>query len=181
MLFQTALSEDAVGAFRRAAPKAPILHVSEQQNHPGVFWISNADPCALIERAKGLLSSEFAAKSPPSIGALVVDAERGSVSIAGQRVNLSRAQFRLLLLLLRGRGRVFEREVLCSHVLGTHGSPRRIDWHVARLRASLGPMAWCIETWPTGYSMARLSDELGGPRVSPATTSALSTPRSTRA
>lgn len=159
MLFQTGLSGAVVRAFHRVAPAVPVLHVApEPEVHDGVSWASSGDPDALIQRLAQLLPAEATTLKPLSLGPLLIDPERGSVWIGRERIRLARAQFHLLHVLLRDRGRTFDRETLCADILGTHGSPRRIDWHVARLRAALGPMAACIETWPTGYSIADPGD-----------------------
>jgi hypothetical protein len=154
LLFQSTLSAPAVGTLRRAFPCAPILQVSAQpEAFDGVLWASSSNPQALISQATELLRQRPISDGALALDTLVVDPESGSVWRGAKRLHVPRAQFRLLLLLSRDPGRVFDRAMLCNEILGTNGSPRRIDWHVARLRAVLGPSSACIKTWPTGYSI----------------------------
>ena len=73
-------------------------------------------------------------------GDLVLDRDRHEVRIAGRRVALTPAEFRLLVALLEARGRVLTRGQLMDAV---HGEDeivldRTIDVHVRRLRDKLG-------------------------------------------
>jgi DNA-binding response OmpR family regulator len=155
LLFENQLSSDAIRAIRRTAPAAHLLQVSMRcDERAGVDWVTSSDPSLFVETATRLVQRQPASATRLSLGPLVVDPEHGAVRLGDVPIRLPRAQFRLLFLLAREPGKVFDRRTLCATVLGTHGSLRRIDWHVARLRAALGPLGRCIRTWHTGYSIA---------------------------
>ncbi|WP_456413372.1 response regulator transcription factor [Oceanithermus profundus] len=73
-------------------------------------------------------------------GELVVDTERGRVTLGGREVGLTRREFDLLAFLARDPGRVYDRETLLEQVWGPDflGTLRTVDQHVAQLREKLG-------------------------------------------
>jgi DNA-binding response OmpR family regulator len=85
---------------------------------------------------------------------LRVDLPRREVMVDGERVALTVIEFKLLVHLLRERGRVQTRERLLREVWGYDyaGYDRTIDTHVARLRKKLRARGEWIETaWGVGY------------------------------
>ncbi len=81
-------------------------------------------------------------------GRIVLDGERHAVTVAGQEVELTATEFKLLRLLMERRGRVQTREHLLINVWNyeTEIETRTVDTHVRRLREKLGPEADWIET-----------------------------------
>jgi DNA-binding response OmpR family regulator len=73
-------------------------------------------------------------------GSLVVDTDRHEVTLAGEHVELTASEFRLLVALARHPGRVYSRLQLVEQIQG-HDLPayeRTIDAHVKNLRRKLG-------------------------------------------
>ena len=102
-------------------------------------------PAELVARVRRIL--ERTAPSPPEGGRpplehgdLVVDRERHEVWLAGSRVELTSAEFRLLTALLEAEGRVLTREQLLDSLHGMEDGvlDRTIDVHIGRLRGKLG-------------------------------------------
>lgn len=81
-------------------------------------------------------------------GALVVDLDRFSASVAGEHLSLTRREFELLVYFLRHPGRVLTRRQLVNDVwkLPSSQENRTVDVHVTRLRTKLGEAGTCIQT-----------------------------------
>jgi DNA-binding response OmpR family regulator len=113
---------------------------------------------ALLRRQQRLqetLASDRApGKVPIRAGRLRLDPEARSALLDGEPLELSRAEFDLLHLLLRNRGRAFSRTYLREAVRGEPAveGDRSVDNAVLRLRKKLGPLGEAIETvWGVGY------------------------------
>jgi len=65
-----------------------------------------------------------------------VDLDQHSVTVDGEEIELTRSEFRLLLMLIESPGRVFTREQIMEHLWQTPyvGDARACDAHVANLR-----------------------------------------------
>jgi DNA-binding response OmpR family regulator len=65
-----------------------------------------------------------------------VDLDQHSVTVDGEDIELTRSEFRLLLMLIESPGRVFTREQIMEHLWQTPyvGDARACDAHVANLR-----------------------------------------------
>lgn len=76
-------------------------------------------------------------------GRFRMDLARHEVEVKGVGVELTLTEFRLLALLLAGRGRVVTREDILREVWGSEdaGRPRALDVHIRRLRSKLGDVA----------------------------------------
>jgi two-component system phosphate regulon response regulator PhoB len=100
----------------------------------------------------GAILRRTAAEAPASEvlshGALHLDAERHRCTVAGQSVELTAKEFRLLATLMRRPGRVMTRERLLDEVWGSDitVTSRTIDTHLKRLREKLGAAGDLIET-----------------------------------
>ncbi len=81
-------------------------------------------------------------------GELAIDSQRHQVKVAGNPLDLTVTEFRLLRHLVRHAGRVQTREVLLDKVWGYayQGYARTVDTHIRRLRRKLGPLSDRIET-----------------------------------
>ena len=77
---------------------------------------------------------------PITVGALVVDPSRRTVTIDGQGVELTTAEFDLLKLLAENVGRTLSRNDIYQHIHGTRydGLDRSIDLRISRLRKKIG-------------------------------------------
>ncbi|MFI5175886.1 MAG: winged helix-turn-helix domain-containing protein [Terriglobia bacterium] len=72
-------------------------------------------------------------------GTIALDREQCAVRVAGQRVELSATEFKLLEYLLSHPNRVFSRDQLLDAVWGTQAfvTPRTVDVHIRRLREKI--------------------------------------------
>ena len=82
------------------------------------------------------------------IGSVVVDVEKHQLTVAGQEIELTATEFKLLRLLVERKGRVQSRENLLVNVWNYEADveTRTVDTHIRRLREKLGPEANLIET-----------------------------------
>ncbi len=82
------------------------------------------------------------------IGAITIDTDRHTVTVAGEEIELSAIEFKLLLVLGERAGRVQSRDRLLKDVWGYSygGDTRTVDTHLTRLRAKLGPAGEQIRT-----------------------------------
>jgi len=83
-----------------------------------------------------------------SIGDIVIDKQRHSVTSAGVETELTSTEYKLLLYLAEKRGRVHSRENLLQNVWSYNnaGDTRTVDTHVTRLRGKLGAPGDIIKT-----------------------------------
>jgi two-component system phosphate regulon response regulator PhoB len=91
-----------------------------------------------------------------SCGPIDVDLDACLVRVEGREAALALLEFRLLVYLLEGQGRVRTREQLLRHVWSypVDSATRTIETHVKRLRAKLGAAGELIETVRSiGYRM----------------------------
>jgi DNA-binding response OmpR family regulator len=89
------------------------------------------------------------------LGTLTVDEGQGIVTLAGNRLQLTRREFELLVFLASHPGRVFSRGELLDRVWGEDflGTERTVDQHVAQLRALIGS-EWIETIRGRGYRLA---------------------------
>lgn len=92
---------------------------------------------AQARRARGRVGP---ARRRVEVGAIVVDAERMSATLAGEPLDLTTFEFALLHVLAERAGHVLTREQLLERLHGTadEAFDRSIDVHVSRLRQKLG-------------------------------------------
>jgi len=100
-------------------------------------------PRALLARLRTHLRRAIPAEQTSGtiiVGSLLVDAGRRSVEIDGEAVDLTTAEFDLLILLAKHVGQPFSRNDIYQHIYGTKydGLDRSIDLRVSRLRKKLG-------------------------------------------
>ncbi len=100
---------------------------------------------AILRRAQG---SEEAESEQIVAGSLAIDLGGHRVQIAGDHVELTATEFKLLTTLAQRRGRVQSREELLNVVWGYEhsGYGRTVDTHIRRLREKLGIAAEFVET-----------------------------------
>ena len=107
------------------------------------------------------LSSPIGQPSEPSTrllacGPIEVDLDACLIRVSGREVSLALLEFRLLVYLMEGQGKVRTREQLLKHVWSypVDSATRTIETHVKRLRAKLGDAGDLIETVRSiGYRM----------------------------
>lgn len=107
-----------------------------------------AKPCSprvLVARLRALLrrrGHDEESAGVIRIGDLSIDAGNRRVTLDGNGVELTGAEFNLLHLLARHAGSVVSREVLASEGLGRplQAFDRRIETHMAQIRRKLGPL-----------------------------------------
>lgn len=97
---------------------------------------------ALVSRLKALLRRAGPARSSPTldVGPLSIDPGRREVRLNGAPIELTDAEFDLLVVLARGAGEVLDRDRIYRALRGVpyDGLDRSIDLRVSRLRRKLG-------------------------------------------
>jgi DNA-binding response OmpR family regulator len=78
-------------------------------------------------------------ESPVAIGELRIEPSKRSVTLRGERIDLTFVEFEILLGLAANPGRVFTREALLTRIWGdsAYRDPRTIDVHIRHLREKL--------------------------------------------
>ena len=108
-------------------------------------------PQELVLRVGAILRRVGASAAPSdvlTVGSIDIDRGAHKVSVAGEEVELTPTEFKLLLTLAERRGRVQAR----AHLLETvwEAAPdiqtRTVDMHIQRLRTKLGPAGDLVET-----------------------------------
>ncbi|MGN0894913.1 MAG: winged helix-turn-helix domain-containing protein [Succinivibrio sp.] len=79
---------------------------------------------------------------------IVINQTKHSVTVSGNKVDLSLKEFELLLLLIKHPGRVYSRDELLNLIWGIDydGENRTVDVHIRALRAKLGERECIIQT-----------------------------------
>ncbi len=109
-----------------------------------------AKPCSprvLVARLRNLLRRKADAPASPAgaerqVGDLAYDTTQRRVRVADQDIELTGAEFNLLVLLLEHAGELVSKEVLAKQGLGRalQAYDRRIETHMAQIRKKLGPL-----------------------------------------
>lgn len=110
---------------------------------------------AVVRRHSGTTTSRI------EIGNVTIDIAAQSIVAAGQRVELTRREFRLLELLILNLGQVVARERLMDQLFGYENAvnPNALELYVSRIRRRLKSSSLRIETvWGTGY-VAKIDHE----------------------
>lgn len=141
----------------------PLIMVSAKGEEPDVvaglemgaddFVAKPFSPRELVARVRSVLrrgpSRETGARPPVlRVAAIEVDTESHEVSVDGERVGLTLAEFRLLRALAGSPGRVFTRAQLVREITGGehHIVERNVDVHVRAVRQKLGAHGAAIRT-----------------------------------
>jgi len=120
------------------------------------FW-----PEELVERVRARLRRPVLARGAGiEIGSLFIDTNRRDVLVDKQRVELTRSEFEVLVLLAEQPGIAITRRSLAERVLDPDrdSCERTLDVHVSRLRRKLGPRVGIETVWGIGYRL-RLEPE----------------------
>ncbi len=107
-------------------------------------------PKELMLRVKALLkrTRKVTVDASIKVGDFLLERNTLKLFLAGQPVDLTATEFKLLRLLVEAPGEVQERDVLLREVWGYSDTmlTRTLDTHVKRLREKLGKHAECIQT-----------------------------------
>lgn len=138
----------------RRSSDVPILILSARSDSHDVvagleagaddYVVKPAVPKELAARVRALLRRSARperASDRLTFGELEVRPEAGVVERAGERIPVTRTEFRLLCELAQNAGRVLSREVLLERVWGYDyfGDARIVDVHIRRLRTKVEP------------------------------------------
>ena len=104
----------------------------------------------MVSRVKAVLRRCDPGATQPVLrsGELELNPGEHTVTVQGQRVQLTLKEYELLQKFMSNPGLVFTREQLLSSIWGTDfiGETRTVDVHIGTLRTKLGPCGGCIET-----------------------------------
>lgn len=100
-------------------------------------------PREVVARVRTVLRRVEGETAPVEIlraGALTLDLQKHSVTLAGEAIELTPTEFNLLAALMQNPGRAFTRMQLLDRVLGEsyEGYERTIDAHIKNLRQKIG-------------------------------------------
>ncbi len=118
---------------------------------------------AIFRRVDALGSGREEAPRRLSLGAMTIDVEKRTVTVAGRPVDLTAKEFDLLLQFAEHPGRVYSRQQLLDLVWGTGhmGYEHTVNSHINRLRGKIetDPAApeYVLTVWGVGY---KFSDQL---------------------
>jgi two-component system, OmpR family, phosphate regulon response regulator PhoB len=115
------------------------------------YVVKPFSPRELILRVRAILRRSMPEPEAEAIWqeeGLHVDLEAHRVIVDSEEIPLTATEFKLLVELIRNRGKVQTRDQLLDKVWGYHfeGYARTVDTHVRRLRQKLGPYSDWIET-----------------------------------
>ena len=120
-------------------------------------------PREVVARAKAILrrtNREIARQDPIRVGDLEIDVEKHEVRLAGQVMDLTPTEFKIIQLLSQRPGRPFSRLQIVEGSQGVafDGYERTVDVHIKNLRRKLGDdgkeAAYIQTVYGVGYKMA---------------------------
>ena len=117
------------------------------------FW-----PEELLERVHARLRRPAMERSSQlCVGELVIDSAKRQASMSDERLELTRAEWELLLALARRAGEPVSRKWLLLNVLDPEkeATERTLDVHVSRLRKKLGDASLIETVWGIGYRLRK--------------------------
>ncbi len=115
------------------------------------YVVKPFSPRELILRVKAILKRgkpKEEEKDILSVDKITIDIPRHKVSVDRKEINLTQLEFKLLVTLIKRRGRVQSRDGLLEDVwdIAADVTTRTIDTHIKRLREKLGKAGKLIET-----------------------------------
>ncbi|MBU1311186.1 MAG: response regulator transcription factor [Gammaproteobacteria bacterium] len=131
------------------------------------YLLKPLDPRILLAKIRIFLSEQHSAASSGDMlqqGNLLIDQKAGSVSVAGEDINLTGAELQLLICLITNYPVVVSRERLFREQLGREydGADRTFDGRASRLRRKLQAVDphWNIRNiWGKGYCISYHNNE----------------------
>ena len=112
---------------------------------------------AIFRRVDALGAARPPAPRRLSLGAMAIDVEKRSVTVAGRSVDLTAKEFDLLLQFAERPGRVYSRQQLLDLVWGTGhmGYEHTVNSHINRLRGKIetnpAEPEYVLTVWGVGY------------------------------
>ena len=104
----------------------------------------------MVSRVKAVLRrcGENIATDELSVEGIKLNSATRTVTVDGEKINLTFKEFELLRLFMSNPGKAFSREKLLSSVWGTDflGETRTVDMHIKTLRKKIGQYSSVIET-----------------------------------
>ncbi len=122
---------------------------------------------AIFRRVEALAGEGQGEGATVQVGDLVVDADRRSVTLGGEEVNLTAREFDLLWYFITHPGRVFSRSQLLDQVwgFGHEGYEHTVNSHINRLRAKIehdpAHPQYILTVWGVGYKFVESSAAAG--------------------
>ncbi len=120
---------------------------------------------AIFRRVDALGAGRSQAPKRLNLGTMAIDAEKRTVTVAGQAVDLTAKEFDLLLQFAAHPGRVYSRQQLLDLVWGTGhmGYEHTVNSHINRLRGKIednpAEPEYVLTVWGVGY---KFNDRLPG-------------------
>lgn len=114
------------------------------------------DGDVLAARLRAVVRRGAARQESETVGDLEIDRAGMTLTRAGEAVQLSATEFRLLVVLLDHAGAVLSRDQLLDHVWGSSdwGDPRVVDVNIQRLRSKIGAEV-IVTVRGAGYKLVR--------------------------
>ncbi len=112
---------------------------------------------AIFRRVDALVADRSEAPKRLNLGAMAIDVEKRTVTVAGQPVDLTAKEFDLLLQFAEHPGRVYSRQQLLDLVWGTGhiGYEHTVNSHINRLRGKIetnpAEPGYVLTVWGVGY------------------------------
>ncbi len=114
-------------------------------------------PKELMARLKVIISRHSRSSSTGSVpdradrlcaGGLMIDLPGRTVTLNGERTDLTAKEYSILVYFVRNKGIVLSRDQILNEVWGYDyfGDDRTVDWQIKLLRGKLGPYRNCIQT-----------------------------------
>ena len=114
-------------------------------------------PRELVSRIRSVLRRCGKSQAVVTLGNVTVDTEKGVATKGGNDLYLSALEYRLLLVFVNNRGKVFSREALLETVwkYDYTGDARTVDVHIRRLREKIernpAQPEFIFTKWGVGY------------------------------
>jgi len=150
----------SLGVLMLTAKGQPTERINGLETGADDYVTKPFSPKEVVLRVQALVRRTQAAREGGGVvesGDVRIDKGSFEITLAGQRLDLTTTEFKLLCLLVERRGRVQSRDVLLKDVWGYENSidTRTVDTHIRRLREKLGASADRIETMRgEGYRFA---------------------------
>ena len=112
---------------------------------------------AIFRRVDALVADRSEAPRRLNLGAMTIDVEKRTVTVAGQPVDLTTKEFDLLLQFAEHPGRVYSRQQLLDLVWGSGhiGYEHTVNSHINRLRGKIetnpAEPGYVLTVWGVGY------------------------------
>ncbi len=112
---------------------------------------------AIFRRVDALVADRSEAPKRLNLGAMAIDVEKRTVTVAGQPVDLTAKEFDLLLQFAEHPGRVYSRQQLLDLVWGNGhiGYEHTVNSHINRLRGKIetnpAEPGYVLTVWGVGY------------------------------